>query len=47
MENMRKTTDFIDDLKRGLGLNRHIPSHGVRNWQKALIFDGFHALSVG
>jgi hypothetical protein len=47
LANAHKTIDFIDDLKSGLGFNRHTPSHGVWNWQKALMFDGFHALSLG
>src|SRR5664280_1166535 len=45
--NMLKTIDFIGVFKIGGRFNRHTPSHSVWSWQKALIFDGFHAFPVG
>ena len=45
--NMLKTIDFIGDSKNGGHFNLHPPSHSLRSCQKALIFDGFHGLSVG
>jgi hypothetical protein len=44
--NMLKTIDFIDVLKIDWRFNRHTPSHSIWSWQKALIFDGFHAFPV-
>ncbi len=43
---MLKTIDFIGDLKVGWHFSRHTPSHSIRDYQKPLIFDGFHAIPL-
>jgi hypothetical protein len=45
--NMHKTIDFIGDLKSDGCFKWHTPSHGVQKCQKAFIFGGFHAFSMG
>jgi hypothetical protein len=44
---MLKIIDFIGVLKIGGRFNLQTPSHSVWSWQKALIFDDFHAFLVG
>src|ERR1019366_3935989 len=45
--NMHKTIDFIGDLKSDGCFKWHTPSHGVQKCQKAFIFGGFQAFSMG
>jgi hypothetical protein len=44
---MHKTIDFIGDLKSDGCFKWHTPSHGVQKSQKAFIFGGFQAFSMG
>jgi len=44
---MRKTIDFIGDLKGEWCFNWHALTHSIWNWQKALIFSVFHPFSIG
>jgi hypothetical protein len=45
--NMHKTIDFIGDLKSDGCFKWHTPSQGVQKCQKAFIFGGFQAFSMG
>jgi hypothetical protein len=47
MRNRLETIDFIGDLKCGWCFNRQIPSHGIKKWQKAFVFDGFQTFPAG